>query len=87
MIVLIALTVVLIVLSIRWYWTKLKVILNLNIPTLQNFIPIIGHGHKLIGLSAEGIIVYNKIKTIKHLPSPASTIRRTFFYFQNSLLF
>lgn len=81
MIVLIALTVVIIVLSTRWYWTKLKVILNLNIPTFQNFLPIIGHGHKLIGLSAEGI---------KHLPSPDLNnkiysfifISRTIYFFE-----
>lgn len=57
MIVLIALSIVLIVLSVRWYWTKFQLILNLNIPTVESFLPIIGHGHKLIGLTAEGIVV------------------------------
>ncbi|CAO1429914.1 unnamed protein product [Diamesa serratosioi] len=53
MIVLIGLMIVLIVFSVRWYLKKLQVILNLNIPTVQEYLPIIGHGHKLIGLSAE----------------------------------
>ena len=80
MIVLIALTVGLIVLSIRWYWTKLQVILNLNIPTFHNFLPIVGHGHKLIGLSAEGICKQLNIY-LKSCLNNNTYILPPFFYF------